>query len=73
LPDRTLSSRYSAAYRHHGANHPATIAAARDMRAANLTEHVRRVVDGMPPLTPKQRDEIAALLRTAPASSQGAA
>jgi hypothetical protein len=29
-----------------------------------LAEHVRTVVDSFPPLTPEQRDRIAALLHT---------
>jgi hypothetical protein len=29
-----------------------------------LAEHVRALVDSFPPLTPDQRDRIAALLRT---------
>jgi hypothetical protein len=32
------------------------------MKALNLSEHVRRIVADAPPLTPEQRDRIAALL-----------
>jgi hypothetical protein len=36
----------------------------REHAAAVLAEYVRAVVDSFPPLTPEQRDRIAALLRT---------
>jgi hypothetical protein len=35
----------------------------RDLRATELEEHVRRIVDTFPPLTDEQRNKIAALLR----------
>jgi hypothetical protein len=53
--------------RHHGPAHPGLTDARRDLRAAELEEHVRRIVDAAPPLTAEQRDRIAALLR-APAT-----
>jgi excisionase family DNA binding protein len=34
-----------------------------DLKAERLAEHVKRVVDAAPPLSPAQRDKIAALLR----------
>lgn len=34
-----------------------------EIRTAALAEHVARVVDAAPPLTPEQRDRIVALLR----------
>ena len=37
--------------------------ARRDLRAELLAEHVERVVEEFPPLTPAQLDRIAALLR----------
>jgi hypothetical protein len=40
-------------------------------RAAARVKHVRTVVDSFPPLTPEQRDRIAALLHTP--SNRGAA
>lgn len=35
------------------------------MNAAELAEHVRKLVDAAPPLTAEQRAELAALLRGA--------
>jgi len=49
--------------RHHGLDHPDTRAAERDLAAAKLAAHIARVVDAAPPLTPEQRDRLAALLR----------
>ena len=37
----------------------------RDLRAAKLADHIRRVVDEAPPLTTEQRDRLAVLLRPA--------
>jgi hypothetical protein len=48
--------------RHHGPDDPRLPDLRRDLRAAELEEHVRRIVDATPPLTPEQRDKIAALL-----------
>lgn len=42
---------------------PAVLDAKRDLKAERLAEHVRQVVNQAPPLTPAQRDRIAALLR----------
>lgn len=42
-----------------GCSHPRCIEA-----AERLADHVRRVVDAFPALTPEQRDRIAALLRS---------
>jgi len=36
----------------------------RDYAAEKLAEYVARIVDAAPPLTPAQRDRIAALLRS---------
>lgn len=36
--------------------------AARDLRATKLAEHIRTVVDAMPPLTDEQRTRLASLL-----------
>ncbi|MGI8577979.1 MAG: hypothetical protein ACR2KG_08695 [Nocardioidaceae bacterium] len=35
----------------------------RQLRAERLEDHVRRIVDGAPPLTADQRDRIALVLR----------
>lgn len=37
--------------------------AARDLRAEKLAEHIKSVVDAMPPLTEQQRSRLAALLQ----------
>ncbi len=37
--------------------------ARRDYAAQVLEDHIRRVVDAAPPLTPEQRDRLALLLR----------
>lgn len=48
---------------------PARLEEARvDLAAARLAEHIRRVVDAAPPLTPEQRERLALLLRPAGAS-----
>jgi hypothetical protein len=41
---------------------PDLIAARRNLAAARLEDYVQRVVDAAPPLTPEQRDRIAAIL-----------
>lgn len=43
---------------------PEFIAAKRDLAAAVLEKHVAEVVSKAPPLTPEQRDRIAAILRS---------
>jgi hypothetical protein len=42
---------------------PDLVNARRDLAAERLSETVRQIVDRAPPLTPEQRDSIAALLR----------
>ncbi len=62
----TLASAHGkvAALKRHYPAEPARVATAeRDLAAAKLAEYVARVVDSAPPLTPAQRDRIAALLR----------
>jgi hypothetical protein len=44
-------------------DHPDLIEARRSLRAERLAEHVRKVVETSPPLTPAQRDRIASILR----------
>lgn len=60
---RKLKGKHAILTRHRGPDHAETIEAERDYRAEVLAEHVRRVVDTAPPLTPAQRDRLAALLR----------
>lgn len=58
---RTARARLAAATRHHpDAAHDDL---RRDLKAANLTDYVRRVVAEAPALTPDQADRIAVLLR----------
>ncbi len=68
---RTLVSSVAALTRHRGTDDPAVTAAIRDLAAESLAEHVRRVVDRFPPLTPEQRDRIAALLSSTPTTGGG--
>lgn len=42
---------------------PDLLDARRNLRAAKLEDYIRRTVDAAPPLTPGQRDQLAALLR----------
>jgi len=44
---------------------PALVGARRDLKAARLEDHIRRVVAEAPPLTDEQRDKLAAILRGA--------
>jgi hypothetical protein len=44
-------------------NHPDLIEARRELKAQRLEEHIAKVVDSAPPLTPEQRDRIAAILK----------
>lgn len=60
---RKAAARKAAFERHRGPDHPNTRFAARDLRAAELAEHIERIVDAAPPLTPEQRDRLALLLR----------
>jgi hypothetical protein len=50
---------------------PAIAEAERDLRAAKLADHVRKIVEQWPPLTDAQRTRVAALL--APTTQTGAA
>jgi hypothetical protein len=59
---RALSSKIAAIERHHPDTDTGDLR--RDMRAAKLADHIRRVVDAAPPLTDDQRARIAALLRS---------
>jgi hypothetical protein len=47
----------------HPANHPDLVDLRRELKAQRLEEHIAKVVDSAPPLTPEQRDRIAAILR----------
>ncbi|TFC20189.1 hypothetical protein E3O51_05595 [Cryobacterium sp. MDB2-10] len=60
--DRTTIARIAASAR-WGNSSPELDVKQRDLAAERLAEYVRKVVDAAPPLTPEQRDRIAALLR----------
>lgn len=60
---RRVSAAVAAVERHHGPDDPRLPELRRNLRAAELEEHVRRLVDAAPPLTAAQRDRLAALLR----------
>ncbi len=45
------------------ADDPDVLNAQRDLRAAKLADHIKRVVDASPRLTTDQRDRLALLLR----------
>ena len=57
---RSALARHAAAVRWDNPNQTET---ARELATARIAEYVARVVDAAPPLTPEQRDRIAALLR----------
>lgn len=52
-----------AALKRHHPNSPAVAEATRELRAAVLADHIRRVVDEAPALTTDQRERLALLLR----------
>ncbi|MEV0152186.1 hypothetical protein AB0H57_00375 [Micromonospora sp. NPDC050686] len=55
-------ARYAALKRCHGADHPATQAASRELREEALSRHITRLVDAAPPLTEEQRARLSALI-----------
>ncbi|HET8536116.1 MAG TPA: hypothetical protein VFL73_02950 [Solirubrobacteraceae bacterium] len=58
---RQLQARYALAHRYRpNEDHTAL---KRELKAAQLAEHIERVVNEAPPLTPEQRDRLAVLLR----------
>ena len=60
----TVRGRLAVTSRHHGPQAEPTLTARRDLEAAKLADHIKRVVDAAPPLTNEQRTELAALLHT---------
>lgn len=65
---RSAQGRHAAAVRWHKPNQTET---ARDLAAARLEHYISAVVAVAPPLTPAQRDRLAALLR--PSAAAGGA
>jgi hypothetical protein len=66
---RKAACRVSLSTRWHGPDDPRTQEARRDLHAAELEYHIRRLVDQAPPLTDEQRTRLAALL--APVAGDG--
>jgi hypothetical protein len=62
-PQRRATTARIAAATRWGNPSPELEAAHRDLAAERLAEYVAKVVAAAPPLTPAQRDRIAALLR----------
>ncbi|MGO9382398.1 MAG: hypothetical protein ACLP4W_09945 [Mycobacterium sp.] len=56
-------ARIAALSRDRDPDDPELVEARRSLRASRLEEHVAKVVDGWPPLTDEQLDNVAALLR----------
>jgi hypothetical protein len=67
---RVASTRLAALARHRSADDPEVAEAGRDLRAAQLEEHVRRVVDQLPPLSADQRARLIVLLRSGSADER---
>lgn len=61
-------NRLNALQRHRPPDDPQIADARRDLRAARLEEHIRKLVDEAPPLSDEQRSRLAALLRPAAAA-----
>ncbi|GJO25672.1 hypothetical protein NJB1507_29330 [Mycobacterium marinum] len=56
-------ARVGALSRSRSDDDPELVTARQNLKALNLEEYVRKVVSEAPPLTPEQRDRIAAILR----------
>jgi len=64
---RQLRARHNGLKKAHGADSPQVLDAQRDLAAARLEEYIASTVAAAPPLTTKQRDDLANLLRGAAA------
>ena len=62
--ERKTHARAAVLHRYRTADDPELLAARAAHTEASLAAHITRVVDAAPPLSPEQRDNIAALLRT---------
>lgn len=56
-------ARVASLSRSRSADDPELLDARRNLRTERLAEHIARVVDEAPPLTPEQRDKLALILR----------
>jgi hypothetical protein len=61
-PRRTIAARIGGVEGRGGPDDPRLPELRRDLRAAELHEHIERLVSAAPPLTAQQRTELAALL-----------
>lgn len=59
---RSTASTIAAVTRHNGPHDPRLPELQRDLRAAELEDHIRQLVDAAPPLTAEQRLRLAGLL-----------
>lgn len=57
-----LVSTVAALERHNGPDDPRLPSLRAELATEGLAEHIRKVVDSWPPLTPAQRDRLALLL-----------
>lgn len=64
-PERRKENGRLGALKRFHPNDPQTLEAEAAVKAAALEEHIRTVVDGLPPLTAQQRERLAALLTPA--------
>jgi len=62
---RSAQARAAAMKRHapDSPDSPVTARLQTEFRAQRLAEHIKKIVDAAPPLTPEQRDRLALLLR----------
>ena len=56
-------AKHAGTVRHHGPDSPQAQNARRELAEAQIATYIERVVAEAPPLTPEQRDRIAAILR----------
>lgn len=63
IPRKRAASTVAGIERWHGPDDPRLPELRRDLRAAELAEHIARLVDAAPPLTAEQRAKLALLLR----------
>ena len=61
----TERARVASLTRSRKTDDPDLVAARTNLRVARIEDYIERVVNAAPPLTPEQRDRIAALLRPA--------
>lgn len=60
---RKLRGRHAAMHRYRGPHDPATVEAARELKAERAADYIRELVQSAPPLTAPQRERLTCLLR----------